>query len=173
MRVLMGADPARQEQEARHPGRGRPDSGRVPISAPSRRLGRDGAPARRRRGGDRLVPSEDERGTRPSGRRTTCVLTYGTSVRGARAAQLLVQQPVRRVPDCDGIGPARGRRRPGRTRTDRSVAERATSACPTARSQFFYPELLESVSKYFGIDMDKAVVEVEQGATASLLLNGT
>ena len=41
-----------------------------------------------------------------------------------------------------------------------------------SRSQFFYPELLESVSKYFGIDMDKPWSKLTK-QQQSLLLNGT
>ncbi|HKW59083.1 MAG TPA: excinuclease ABC subunit UvrA [Candidatus Dormibacteraeota bacterium] len=51
-----------------------------------------------------------------------------------------------------------------------SLREGAVAAW--SKSQFFYPELLESVSKYFGIDMDKPwnkLTKQQQG----LLLNGT
>ncbi|HKW71609.1 MAG TPA: excinuclease ABC subunit UvrA, partial [Candidatus Dormibacteraeota bacterium] len=41
-----------------------------------------------------------------------------------------------------------------------------------SRSQFFYPELLESVSKYFGIDMDKPWSKLPK-QQRDVLLNGT
>jgi len=41
-----------------------------------------------------------------------------------------------------------------------------------SRSQFFYPELLESVSKYFGIDMDKPWSKLNK-SQRDMLLNGT
>ncbi|HET9781831.1 MAG TPA: excinuclease ABC subunit UvrA, partial [Candidatus Dormibacteraeota bacterium] len=41
-----------------------------------------------------------------------------------------------------------------------------------SKSQFFYPELLESVSKYFGIDMDKPWSKLPK-QQRDLLLNGT
>ena len=39
---------------------------------------------------------------------------------------------------------------------DQSLSLREGAIAAWSKSQFFYPELLESVSKYFGIDMDKA-----------------
>ncbi len=55
---------------------------------------------------------------------------------------------------------------------DPSLSLREGAVAAWSRSQFFYPELLESVSKYFGIDMDKPwskLTKQQQG----LLLNGT
>src|SRR5690242_17157000 len=55
---------------------------------------------------------------------------------------------------------------------DPSLSLREGAIAAWSRSQFFYPELLESVSKYFGIDMDKPwskLTKQQQG----LLLNGT
>ncbi len=51
-----------------------------------------------------------------------------------------------------------------------SLAEGAIAAW--SRSQFFYPELLESVSKYFGIDMDKPWSKLTK-QQQNVLLNGT
>jgi excinuclease ABC subunit A len=55
---------------------------------------------------------------------------------------------------------------------DPSLSLRDGAVAAWSKSQFFYPELLESVSKYFGIDMDKPwskLTKQQQG----LLLNGT
>jgi excinuclease ABC subunit A len=55
---------------------------------------------------------------------------------------------------------------------DPSLSLREGAVAAWSKSQFFYPELLESVSKYFGIDMDKPwskLTKQQQG----LLLNGT
>jgi excinuclease ABC subunit A len=51
-----------------------------------------------------------------------------------------------------------------------SLSEGAIAAW--SRSQFFYPELLESVSKYFGIDMDKPWSKLSK-QHRDALLNGT
>ncbi|HEY3086171.1 MAG TPA: excinuclease ABC subunit UvrA [Candidatus Dormibacteraeota bacterium] len=51
-----------------------------------------------------------------------------------------------------------------------SLSEGAIAAW--SRSQFFYPELLESVSKYFGIDMDRPWSKLTK-QNRDLLLNGT
>jgi len=50
-----------------------------------------------------------------------------------------------------------------------SLSEGAIAAW--SRSQFFYPELLESVSKYFGIDMDKPWTKLSK-QHRDALLNG-
>jgi excinuclease ABC subunit A len=55
---------------------------------------------------------------------------------------------------------------------DPSLSLREGAVAAWSKSQFFYPELLESVSKYFVIDMDKPwskLTKQQQG----LLLNGT
>jgi excinuclease ABC subunit A len=55
---------------------------------------------------------------------------------------------------------------------DPSLSLRDGAVAAWSKSQFFYPELLESVSHYFGIDMDKPwskLTKQQQG----LLLNGT
>src|SRR5438270_5182244 len=55
---------------------------------------------------------------------------------------------------------------------DPSLSLREGAIAAWSRSQFFYPELLESVSKFFGIDMGKPwskLTKQQQG----LLLNGT
>jgi excinuclease ABC subunit A len=55
---------------------------------------------------------------------------------------------------------------------DPSLSLREGAIAAWSRSQFFYPELLESVSKYFGIDMDKPWSKLNK-QQQGLLLNGT
>jgi excinuclease ABC subunit A len=55
---------------------------------------------------------------------------------------------------------------------DASVTLREGAVAAWSRSQFFYPELLESVSKYFGIDMDKPWNKLTR-QQQNVLLNGT
>ena len=55
---------------------------------------------------------------------------------------------------------------------DPSLSLRDGAIAAWSKSQFFYPELLESVSKYFGIDMDKAWSKLAK-QQRDVLLNGT
>jgi excinuclease ABC subunit A len=55
---------------------------------------------------------------------------------------------------------------------DPSLPLREGAIAAWSKSQFFYPELLESVSKYFGIDMDKPWSKLPK-QQRDLLLNGT
>ncbi len=55
---------------------------------------------------------------------------------------------------------------------DPSLSLREGAIAAWSRSQFFYPELLESVSKYFGIDMDKPWSKLSK-QHQNALLNGT
>ena len=55
---------------------------------------------------------------------------------------------------------------------DPSLSLREGAIAAWSRSQFFYPELLESVSKYFGIDMDKPWSKLTK-QQQNVLLNGT
>ena len=55
---------------------------------------------------------------------------------------------------------------------DPSLSLREGAIAAWSKSQFFYPELLESVSKYFGIDMDKPWSKLPK-QQRDLLLNGT
>jgi excinuclease ABC subunit A len=55
---------------------------------------------------------------------------------------------------------------------DPSLSLRQGAVAAWSRSQFFYPELLESVSKYFGIEMDKPWSKLTR-QQQNLLLNGT
>jgi len=55
---------------------------------------------------------------------------------------------------------------------DPSLSLRDGAIAAWSRSQFFYPELLESVSKYFGIDMNKPWSKLSK-PQRDVLLNGT
>jgi excinuclease ABC subunit A len=55
---------------------------------------------------------------------------------------------------------------------DPSLSLREGAVAAWSRSQFFYPELLESVSKYFGIAMDKPWSKLSK-QHQNVLLNGT
>ncbi|TMC52989.1 MAG: excinuclease ABC subunit UvrA [Chloroflexi bacterium] len=55
---------------------------------------------------------------------------------------------------------------------DPSLSLREGAIAAWSKSQFFYPELLESVSKYFGIDMDKPWSKLPK-PQRDVLLNGT
>src|SRR2546428_754195 len=55
---------------------------------------------------------------------------------------------------------------------DPSLSLREGAIAAWSRSQFFYPELLETVSKYFGIDMDKPWSKLSK-QHREVLLNGT
>src|SRR5438477_8968504 len=55
---------------------------------------------------------------------------------------------------------------------DPSLSLREGAIAAWSKSQFFYPELLESVSKYFGIDMDKPWSKLQK-QQRDVLLNGT
>ena len=56
--------------------------------------------------------------------------------------------------------------------SDPSLSLREGAIAAWSKSQFFYPELLESVSKYFGIDMDKPWSKLPK-QQRDMLLNGT
>src|SRR5207253_6005643 len=55
---------------------------------------------------------------------------------------------------------------------DPSLSLREGAVAAWSRSQFFYPELLETVSKYFGIDLDKPWSKLSK-QHQNVLLNGT
>jgi len=95
----------------------------------------------------------------------------GTSVSEPEPRNFSFNSPHGACPTCTGIGfqlvvdadlivP------------DPSLSLREGAIAAWSRSQFFYPELLESVSKYFGIDMDKPWSKVTK-QQRDLLLNGT
>jgi excinuclease ABC subunit A len=95
----------------------------------------------------------------------------GTSVSEPEPRNFSFNSPHGACPTCTGIGfqlvvdadlivP------------DPSLSLREGAIAAWSRSQFFYPELLESVSKYFGIDMDKSWSKLTK-QQRDLLLNGT
>jgi len=95
----------------------------------------------------------------------------GTSVSEPEPRNFSFNSPHGACPTCTGIGfqlvvdadlivP------------DPSLSLREGAIAAWSRSQFFYPELLESVSKYFDIDMDKPWSKVTK-QQRDLLLNGT
>ena len=95
----------------------------------------------------------------------------GTSVSEPEPRNFSFNSPHGACPTCTGIGfqlvvdadlivP------------DLSLSLREGAIAAWSRSQFFYPELLESVSKYFGIDMDKPWSKLTK-QQRELLLNGT
>jgi excinuclease ABC subunit A len=95
----------------------------------------------------------------------------GTSVPEPEPRNFSFNSPHGACPTCTGIG--------FQLRVDGdlvvpdpllSLHEGAIAAW--SRSQFFYPELLESVSKFFGIDMDKPWSKLPK-AQQNVLLNGT
>ena len=95
----------------------------------------------------------------------------GTSVSEPEPRNFSFNSPHGACPTCTGIGfqlvvdadlvvP------------DPSLSLREGAIAAWSRSQFFYPELLESVSKYFGVDMDKPWSKLTK-AQRDVLLNGT
>jgi excinuclease ABC subunit A len=95
----------------------------------------------------------------------------GTSVSEPEPRNFSFNSPHGACPTCTGIGfqlvvdadlvvP------------DPSLSLREGAVAAWSRSQFFYPELLESVSKYFGVDMDKPWSKLTK-QQKEMLLNGT
>src|SRR3979490_39104 len=95
----------------------------------------------------------------------------GTSVSEPEPRNFSFNSPHGACPTCTGIGfqlvvdadlvvP------------DPSLSLREGAIAAWSRSQFFYPELLESVSKYFGVDMDKPWSKLTRNQQ-NVLLNGT
>jgi excinuclease ABC subunit A len=95
----------------------------------------------------------------------------GTSVSEPEPRNFSFNSPHGACPTCTGIGfqlvvdadlvvP------------DPSQSLREGAIAAWSRSQFFYPELLESVSKYFGVDMDKPWSKLNK-PQRDMLLNGT
>src|SRR5882724_3672944 len=95
----------------------------------------------------------------------------GTSVSEPEPRNFSFNSPHGACPTCTGIGfqlvvdgdlivP------------DPSLSLRDGAIAAWSRSQFFYPELLESVSKYFGIDMNKPWSKLSK-PQRDVLLNGT
>ena len=95
----------------------------------------------------------------------------GTSVSEPEPRNFSFNSPHGACPTCTGIGfqlVVDG----DLVVPDPSLSLREGAIAAWSRSQFFYPELLESVSKYFGIDMDKPWSKLTK-QQRDVLLNGT
>jgi len=95
----------------------------------------------------------------------------GTSVSEPEPRNFSFNSPHGACPTCTGIGfqlVVDG----DLVVPDPSLSLREGAIAAWSRSQFFYPELLESVSKYFSIDMDKPWSKLTK-QQRDVLLNGT
>src|SRR5436309_975032 len=95
----------------------------------------------------------------------------GTSVPEPEPRNFSFNSPHGACPTCTGIGSqlvVDG----DLVVPDQSLSLREGAIAAWSRSQFFYPELLETVSKYFGIDMDKPWSKLSK-QHREVLLNGT
>ncbi len=95
----------------------------------------------------------------------------GTSVPEPEPRNFSFNSPHGACPTCTGIGfqlVVDG----DLVVPDPSLSLREGAVAAWSRSQFFYPELLESVSKFFGIDMDKPWSKLTK-QQRDVLLNGT
>jgi excinuclease ABC subunit A len=95
----------------------------------------------------------------------------GTSVPEPEPRNFSFNSPHGACPTCTGIG-FQLRVDGDLVVPDHSLSLREGAIAAWSRSQFFYPELLESVSKFFGIDMDKPWSKLPK-AQQNVLLNGT
>ncbi|MHB8687427.1 MAG: excinuclease ABC subunit UvrA [Candidatus Dormibacteraceae bacterium] len=95
----------------------------------------------------------------------------GTSVSEPEPRNFSFNSPHGACPTCTGIGfqlVVDG----DLVVPDATLTLREGAIAAWSRSQFFYPELLESVSKFFGIDMDKPWSKLTK-QQREVLLNGT
>jgi excinuclease ABC subunit A len=95
----------------------------------------------------------------------------GTSVSEPEPRNFSFNSPHGACPTCTGLGSqlvVDG----DLVVPDPSLSLREGAIAAWSRSQFFYPELLESVSKFFGIDMDKPWSKLTK-PQREVLLNGT
>jgi len=95
----------------------------------------------------------------------------GTSVPEPEPRNFSFNSPHGACPTCTGIGSqlvVDG----DLVVPDPSLSLNEGAIAAWSKSQFFYPELLETVSKYFGIDMDKPWSKLPK-AQRDVLLNGT
>src|SRR5450759_3633348 len=95
----------------------------------------------------------------------------GTSVSEPEPRNFSFNSPHGACPTCTGIGfqlVVDG----DMVVPDSKLSLREGAIAAWSRSQFFYPELLESVSKFFGIDMDKPWSKLTK-QQRDVLLNGT
>jgi excinuclease ABC subunit A len=95
----------------------------------------------------------------------------GSSVPEPEPRNFSFNNPHGACPVCTGLG-SQLVVDPDLVVPDPSLSLRDGAVAAWSRSQFFYPELLESVSKYFGIDMDRPWSKLTK-QQQSLLLNGT
>jgi excinuclease ABC subunit A len=95
----------------------------------------------------------------------------GTSVPEPEPRNFSFNSPHGACPTCTGIG-FQLRVDGDLVVPDPSLSLHEGAIAAWSRSQFFYPELLESVSKFFGIDMDKPWSKLPK-AQQNVLLNGT
>ena len=95
----------------------------------------------------------------------------GTSVAEPEPRNFSFNSPHGACPVCTGIG-FRLVVDGDLVVPDPSLSLREGAIAAWSRSQFFYPELLETVSKYFGIDMDKPWSKLGK-PHRDALLNGT
>ena len=95
----------------------------------------------------------------------------GTSVPEPEPRNFSFNNPHGACPVCTGLG-SQLVVDPDLVVPDPLLSLREGAVAAWSKSQFFYPELLESASKYFGIDMDKPWSKLTK-QQHSLLLNGT
>ncbi len=95
----------------------------------------------------------------------------GTSVPEPEPRNFSFNNPHGACPVCTGLG-SQLVVDPDLVVPDPSLSLREGAVAAWSRSQFFYPELLESVSKFFGIDMDKPWSKLTK-QQQTMLLNGT
>jgi excinuclease ABC subunit A len=95
----------------------------------------------------------------------------GTSVPEPEPRNVSVNSPHGACPTCTGLG-SQLVVDAELVVPDPSVSLRDGAIAAWSRSQFFYPELLESVSKHFGIDMDKPWSQIGK-QHRDVLLSGT
>jgi len=95
----------------------------------------------------------------------------GTSVPEPEPRNFSFNSPHGACPTCTGLG-SQLVVDPDLVVPDPSLSLREGAIAAWSRSQFFYPELLESVSKHFGIDMDKPWSQLGK-QHRDALLNGT
>ncbi|HEX2647133.1 MAG TPA: excinuclease ABC subunit UvrA, partial [Candidatus Dormibacteraeota bacterium] len=95
----------------------------------------------------------------------------GSSVPEPEPRNFSFNNPHGACPVCTGLG-SQLVVDPDLVVPDPSLSLRDGAVAAWSRSQFFYPELLESVSRYFGIDMDRPWSKLTK-QQQTLLLNGT
>ncbi|HEX6487446.1 MAG TPA: excinuclease ABC subunit UvrA [Candidatus Dormibacteraeota bacterium] len=95
----------------------------------------------------------------------------GTSVSEPEPRNFSFNTPYGACPTCTGLG-SRLEIDPDLVIPDGDLSLAEGAIQPWAKSSFFYPELLESVARHFGIDMDKPVKRLTQ-KERDVLLKGT